>query len=197
MEAKDRAKLTTLRRTAYHEAGHFVVGWYVRRGFSSVSVKPGKDSLGHVLMGRRFAGGKEHEFREAKALLAGYIAEMRAFPGLVGRDLQGGGIVDGSFSDAEEALAIVKQYCPADEAGAFSRLSGQTLARVSVLWPAIEALASRLLKRRTLHRREAERVISAALLSRRALRNAVRREERSLATSNRLVEQQSTGRPPR
>ena len=39
-----------LERVAHHEAGHAVVAWRLGVGFKSITVAPGADSLGHVLM---------------------------------------------------------------------------------------------------------------------------------------------------
>ena len=75
-----------LERIAYHEAGHAVAAFLVRRAFRYVTIKPGEDSLGHILF-RKFSDSfrpdieyDEHKLRPPleKVIitgLAGHAAE--------------------------------------------------------------------------------------------------------------------------
>jgi hypothetical protein len=47
---RDR-ELRRIRATAYHEAGHAVIAWHFHLRFKHVTINPGSDSLGHVLLG--------------------------------------------------------------------------------------------------------------------------------------------------
>ena len=50
MASKSQKK--KLEKTAYHEAGHAVAAFLLRKRFSYVTIESGEDSLGHIILKR-------------------------------------------------------------------------------------------------------------------------------------------------
>jgi hypothetical protein len=140
--------------TAFHEAGHIVIGW--RLGFKphSVTIAPSSDYDGQAvhdnpLHGIRleFDGSDRARLRGEKAIkicLAGPLAQRRHAPRSL-RRWQGRG-------DFRSALDIASAVCgsPAQAAAFLKWLEVVTAELVARDWPIIVSIASRLIERERL-----------------------------------------------
>jgi ATP-dependent Zn protease len=151
--------LAALRRaTAYHEAGHVVIGLSCGIGIQYVTIKPEGKLWGHVQRtGRRtrpYIGDATREafVCEVAYLLAGSLAEER----FTGRNLR----TPGDYSKVDQ---IVVAYIGADKAAA---LTAQMEAVVRGMiepppvWSMIDRVAVALMERETLTGDDLGRIIS-------------------------------------
>jgi hypothetical protein len=155
--------LKRLEATAYHEAGHTVAAYTLRRNFSYVTINPNNDSLGHVALEHKWF---KHNLIDMAIWLAGFIAEYKAY------GISGGFEYDFAHID-QIALSITKG------------VNGDTLFRRHLadfsldlfespgFWEAVEALAKALLEHKKLDSDAAKKIIkNAKRRARRINRNA-------------------------
>jgi hypothetical protein len=153
-----------LKRTAYHEAGHAVVSFALRRAVRRVSIVPGEEFLGRCTLAQ--AGDPDglperqeraRAEREILVLLAGGLAEAK----LAGRHNHAGASqdIDAAFSWATRVSGSMEE---AEAYLAWLRVRARHLLDVPEHWSAVEALAAELLQRREVSGRAARRVYLAA-----------------------------------
>ena len=173
-------KHSRLKRIAYHEAGHAVMAYWLRRRIRQVTVIPDPDrgSLGHLEKGKgqhlsalewvganspiKLRVGAE---REAMISFAGLAAEQILL-GSTRHYRQSGS----DFAYATQCLSYLTDYDggrnDTDELDAYSKwLYERTRATltVSYLWQAVEALANELLARKHVGGKEARQIIKEAI----------------------------------
>ena len=150
---------TQRERTAFHEAGHAVASWWLRRGFKHVSIMPREDDLGHLLStgfpkwfdphsGCRDGRDQLLIEKEVQVLLAGYAAERKFDP-----KQRRAGLSDADFHSANDFTFYL--HGDGKEAEVFIELQ-MILARSLVLrwWPCVQAVAAALLEHSTLSARK-------------------------------------------
>jgi len=150
-------------RTAYHEAGHLVIGILFGFRCSSVSIRPdeARGSLGRVVPLEERTGGQLAEIsretveRWVCVLFAGYSAEVRFAPDA--RDAAR----EGARGDDEQAEGYLERAAMAT-GSIRSLLRARTAALVEQHWAAIESVARALLKHEEFDSDEAERICAIA-----------------------------------
>lgn len=170
-------KLRSLRRTAYHEAGHAVQAWWEhmvsdgRIKFKEATIIPGEDYLGRVLSERYLSGlhpdieitARTQWLLEARIriLIAGDIAERHYDP----RGYRSHG---GSF-DRRAAIDLLS-YLEQDFYGSqecfklhWRLLQAQTRQCIVYRWPLVKAVAKALLRHETLSWNHFVEVVREAL----------------------------------
>ena len=147
--------------TAYHEAGHAVAAYTLRRKFDSVSIIPDEASLGRVWM---WPSGKD--LKLAAIELAGFIAQYETL-----------GVVGGHEGDLRCIDEVVASLTSNLEEAALLRtnIADFTLSLFESLgfWDAVEALAKALLEHGELD----------SFTARRIIKNAKRRARRKYSAS--------------
>ena len=161
------SKQKKLERTAYHEAGHVVAAYFVRRGFSYISIEPGEDSLGHVVYQKfrdSFRPDYDKKIKTRLPLekviiigLAGYVAE-KIFTGRRG------------LTEAVDDFQIAFDYASiltggAEETSAFVKwllIRTENMLRTPQNWAAVQALAEELLKVKKIKYHRARKIIREA-----------------------------------
>jgi len=170
--------------TAYHEAGHAVAGFALKRAFTKVSIVPDDTTVGHcAFMPRplktppeyRTVDSKFRNIMERRAMtyLAGGEAEQLFYrigklTGRVQKHLDVGNYIAWGLgidnSHAVEALGWLTKNRDDNELSAYLEWLGH---RVRVIlqdnWAAVEVLADRLLEVDTILRRECIALIRSAL----------------------------------
>jgi len=156
-----------LEATAYHEAGHAVAAFFLRRGFTRVSIIPGEDFLGQLVTTpppRSLHPDCETDARtelwlrrEITIFLAGPVAEKIH----TGR---GNWKIEGS-SDVHNAVGLASYIIGDDEIGAY--IHWLTLHTTNLLnhphrWPIVQALAAELLESRVIGARRARALMREA-----------------------------------
>ena len=158
-------KYSSLKSTAYHEAGHAVAHYFLHLPFKYLTIEPEKDSLGHV---KRFPHPKSFQpdiggdiktlNRIEKNIVAYYAGNATEF--ILNRKLNK--IVAGP--DEQNAMELAMYYCGGQkETDAFLNWMWERtinwLNNPSFHWDAVEALAQELLKKRRLTSKEAKQII--------------------------------------
>jgi hypothetical protein len=153
--------------TAYHEAGHAVIAWTLKRKFRHVTIVPTETTLGHVQLhpwGKHTdpddrVDGRTLKLFESDILisLAGKLAETR----LTGRV---GGV--GGRRDAHDAFhlasflweepEVLQQYFN------FMVSRAQAMITHEWTWHAIQVLAAALLEQKRIEYRTARKIIAEA-----------------------------------
>ena len=163
--ASKSSKQKRFEKPAYHEAGHVVAAYCVRRGFSYVSIEPGEDSLGHVVY-QKFRDSFHPDYDEKIKIrpllekviiigLAGYVAE---------KIFTGKRAADDDFQIAFENACIITGS--AEEASAFLKwllIRTENMVRLPHNWAAVQALAEELLKVKKIGYHRARKIIREAL----------------------------------
>jgi hypothetical protein len=166
MGSKTESSLTA---TAYHEAGHAVVGWRlygIRKRGASIIPDLDAGSLGHV-HARVVLGGRPDVTpsgsvrlkveNQVIGLLAGAEAQRKYNP----RSLRN----YGHSSDYQRAIDLLSYFTSGnEELGLYFKLLRLRSRRmVDRLWPAIKAVAAELLIKKSLPGPEISKVIHSAL----------------------------------
>jgi ATP-dependent Zn protease len=183
---KKRKPTEKLQRTAYHEAGHAVIGWYWRRPIGRVTIVRGKEFLGRTEVPRWGLSDSEHCSIHDLEInidisLAGKMADRKRFG-----DEQSGNMGQGRWAgDYMEAAETVKQRIiktnqhkeclekidtfMADSQKGLFRLESEFLKTYGWnverlmerphVWGCIEALADKLIEQRELSGEEAKTII--------------------------------------
>ncbi|WP_304543864.1 AAA family ATPase [Sulfurimonas microaerophilic] len=180
----------SMAKTAYHEAGHAVLSYFLLPDIKieQVTVAPRSETLGFVSYHNDDyvdATSKEELFNDVCVLLAGRIAKMEKF----GEE----GMETGAINDLEVAsmqvYAAVALFGMDDEIG-YLNVSGvesvydrklfsrrieermiawieeakhKTQREVKRLWPAIEAVAKKLIKKEVIDGEELKKIINRAM----------------------------------
>jgi hypothetical protein len=188
-----------LERVAYHEAGHAVAALELRRAFRYVSVIPGEDNLGHVLMrpvpgsvreGMSWSDPKAHRWLELECLilLSGPAAEAE----FVGRYNH-----VGAGSDYRECVDVALRLMDDEIIGkfmAYMAARARCYIRNPNRWVQVEALAAALVTHRKLSRKRVDEVCREGLRNRERfnelLRHTQERDEARQAKLNAEYERQ-------
>jgi hypothetical protein len=154
--------------TAYHEAGHVVVGYVVGLACEWVNIKrehgrkggyqPIPKAISHEDL-CRLSSAREEAVGFGAVMMAGLLAELR---------LGGGGNAVGAGDDFRQAFRTAEalQCATGTTAAAFFiRMTELAEKSVDGFWPAIEVVAAALLEREHLSGREAEALIRGAELA--------------------------------
>ena len=161
-------QVTDLERVAYHEAGHAVAGFLLRRSFAYVTIESAADSLGHCdfapldsLLGQIIDGAGDHAIAELRrgliTVLAGPAAEER-FAGPY--DLAGEDDTEQAV-DLASVIAATPNEARALAEAAFDEARG--LWSIAAQWAAVAALAAALLERNRLSYEEARALVAVTL----------------------------------
>jgi ATP-dependent Zn protease len=147
-------------RTAYHEAGHLVIGIIFGFRCSSVSIRPdeARGSLGRTAPIEGHTGepqSRETVERWLCVLFAGYAAEVRFAPDA--REAAR----EGARGDDEQAEQFLKRAAMANNS-VRSLLRARTAALVEQHWAAIQSVARALLKHEEFDSDDAERITEIA-----------------------------------
>jgi hypothetical protein len=165
-------RITRLEGTAYHEAGHAAVAFYLRRAVTRVTIVPDEDkgTLGHVrhtalskALITVFEEGVDERRRdwierEILIYFAGGLAEKK----LTGRMNHVG--MGGDVRAVEEWASRIC-YTPEEARAYVTWLSKRAEALVNdkVVWSCVEAMARELLKAKTLSGRRARQIYRQAI----------------------------------
>jgi len=164
---KKRKRPTREERTAYHEAGHAVAAYHLRRGTKYVTIEGDDEALGRtrhtrcpslfrsdVDQGPRTCALTE---RECLVNFAGPAAEAR----LTGRYNH-----KGAEHDVWCSIELASRINDSDEATEahlkWLRVRARDMMRSSHLWSAVKALAEALLAERTIKWHRARQIIREA-----------------------------------
>jgi hypothetical protein len=149
--------------TAYHEAGHAVVAWYLGVKVHNVTIVPKGDTAGRMQHARRILGkypeiddslpAKVRMGKNLMIWLAGLAAQLRFKPRSV-RSYHHAG-------DYIEAVVIAEHlHGDQESADAFLRyMEIKTRNVVRTPWPQVELVASALLARDTIKGKEVTRLL--------------------------------------
>lgn len=160
--------MTSERVTAYHEAGHAVARFVLRRRIDRVSILPDDESRGHVqgYVLAKLGQDWDYTLRDVQMLedqilsaLAGPAAEER---------LTGDVDADGAVHDRTTAVDIAMHLEGGPEVVEpyLAYLDAKAHALVKTRWPMVEALAAELLERKQLSGPAARAILRRAYLSR-------------------------------
>lgn len=161
----------SLRKTAYHEAGHVVAAVVEGIRFRSVTIRPDADTLGRVMFRKwpvwampdspRYNQQRARSWFESRAriALAGRMAEEYHTKQLAPR-----------HTHAQDYRAVVNfayEVCGfKDECDAWIEylyLGARNRLIRKPYWAAVRALANELMKQKTIGEAEARRIIASAL----------------------------------
>jgi hypothetical protein len=144
----------SMKLTAYHEAGHAVVAYYLHRRIRHVSIIQSKDELGHMLR------GKGPDLKSAEWEISNGIRDRLEDSAMIS---WGGDAAEfiltnrkkyrpGSTSDIHSVVEYLSKICGEPEAlGAYVDwlwYCTRNLLREENQWIAVEALAVELIKKR-------------------------------------------------
>ncbi len=163
-----KIKAERLLRIAYHEAGHAVVAYVLRRRFTNLSIIEDDDSLGHVSFAKHhpkfqpdvmsFDKARPQIEKRVMVSAAGDAAESL----LTGRHNW-----LGARQDMENAHRMAGYLCGSpEEETAYVRwlwIRTQNLLRHHVHWRAVEVLAAALIEQKRIGQKEARVIIRDAI----------------------------------
>jgi ATP-dependent Zn protease len=171
-DANEQEQVAALEETAYHEAGHAVAAYVLRRRFSKASIVREEDSLGRLTRPPSYGTGFEPELdykgtskpwieQEIMSLLAaGTAVDL-----LTGREDWGEGEVESS--DLQKAHVLAEMVCGSNEEveAYLNWLAIRTRNMLSnpPYWAAVEALAGALLEQQEIGYRKARKIIGDAM----------------------------------
>lgn len=164
---KQRKKATELERIAYHEAGHAVMAYILRRRFHSITIDPEKldDNTGGLvrlvhsnkLSRTIYTGCCIQIERQIRIILAGEVA-CGLFIGQKNWDI--------SQDDAQISFRLAGLQCGCEvEANAYLEwllLSVQNHLKLPHNWICVCVLAKELMQQKTLSYRKAREIIKSA-----------------------------------
>lgn len=167
--AFDRSTVGASRRegltasTAFHEAGHAVVGTVLGVPIVKVTIEPSAETHGHTQMASRWVAdvhgyrvpSRDLVERYVVKLLSGITAQRRAYPRSV-RSHHG-------RSDGEAALSVAVLVMP-DSEKVVQAFIDYCQARADQLveehWPSVTGVARELIARKTIGRKDVRAVIA-------------------------------------
>ncbi len=157
--------MNDLAKIAYHEAGHAVAAYVVKRAFQHVSIEEDEESLGHVMF-RKFSDKFQPEYQEEDRIrpllekciivgLAGEVAEKKSYNAEI--DFQS------SMSDFSKAFDYICYLVgTVEEAEAFLNwmiVRTKNIIYLDFNWNAVKVLAEQLIKRKRIGYRLARKII--------------------------------------
>jgi ATP-dependent Zn protease len=164
-------------QTAYHEAGHAVVAWAVRRPFKRVTIVAAEDYLG-MLLQERFSQTMA-ETIEFGTLTARYrerveAGMMTALGGGVAATKFCGGDEKRGWRGTEQDIGIAGDYAMKGTGGEnevqpymdWLLARTENLVNMNHIWVAVEAVAKALIEKQTLNQRQVRDIILDAQFAR-------------------------------
>ena len=163
---KQEAPLTPLEKTAYHEAGHAIMAFLVRWKFKYLSIEPGEDSLGHILL-QGFGSSVDFEidsFEKIRTKLEPHI--MIEYAGFITQlHLTKRRNFRGATNDFENISDVIRLCGTQKEAEAYLHwlyIRTEKIITNPQNWNAIKSLAQELLKLKTIKYPLARKIIMKA-----------------------------------
>lgn len=152
--------------TAYHEAGHAVIAYERRVGFSAVSIRKDGESLGRVVPQL----WKDFDIENNRGLRARERLESVIFVALAGGaatwQLTGKRLAIGVWGDYPQAVHLAEKLHQADEVIEpylnYMAVRAKSMMELPWTWAAVRALAQSLLKRKQLTKQSVRRIIREA-----------------------------------
>jgi hypothetical protein len=167
MVRKSSRDMSKLKRTAYHEAGHAVAAYALRRAFRSVTIVPGEDFLGKIWLTKlsTFHPEYDNSSKTNRRVEEGIIIN---YAGFVAEGIfTGRNDYRGAHHDLVCAAALASNMVgSAEEEDAYLNylwISTKNLMKLPHWWSATEALAKTLLEKKTLNHKHAKQVIQKAV----------------------------------
>lgn len=154
-------------KTAYHEAGHAVAAYLLRKTFCYVTIRPNGVFEGYMMHGQpgnALQNGWDEERIGRSALERDILISLAG--GVVNLLLTGKRDHLGSYTDLHHALDLAEGVCGSPKEcrayvnWLFVRCEGMVKSPPN--WHAVEVLAGELLKREKIPYREAREIIQAA-----------------------------------
>jgi ATP-dependent Zn protease len=147
---------------AFHEAGHAVAAYVLRRGITVISIRPDGQHGGIVSVTDLSSGQLKRRERDATIALAGVWAERRHRGGV-----HGGLSAQEDFRTAREVVRDVAARRGQDPELVVRAQLQAALDQAELLvdqqWPAIELLASEVMRRETLSGRVVRELLRHAV----------------------------------
>lgn len=157
-----------LEKTAYHEAGHAVVAYCLRRRFAEVSIIPADDTRGHVgRPGNAIEGLDPYMDAESARTRNRIEAEIMVyFAGGVAEWIFSGRHGKGTGRDDDAVITFAEHVVSShDELEAYISwlwIKTRNLLSEDYCWAAVQALAKALLEQKEIGHRQARKIISTA-----------------------------------
>ena len=172
-------KRKKVEKTAYHEAGHAVAAFYMKRSFRYVTIEPEEDSLGHIMY-KKFRDSFNPEIdpdREIRKPLEKAI--ITAFAGPIAEQIfSGRKNIIGAKSDLRDALDYACYLCGSlEETEAYVNwlwIRTKNMIKQPAKWCSVEGLAEELLDCRKIGYMKARKIIKDSL------QRAVRERNKSM-----------------
>ena len=158
--------------TAYHEAGHAVIARYLHVGFKNVTVVPGEDYFGKLVLKRERARQRafqtaEYEVtprrrdavkKEIIILLGGPYAQMRFNPRCRVQDVES--------TDIDNAMKLVSYLVGSEHQHKAYWVYMEACVKdlLSMHWKEIEAVAIALIEKRTLSEDDVKKIYQQTII---------------------------------
>jgi hypothetical protein len=157
-------KRKQIEKTAYHEAGHAVAAFYMKRAFRYVTIEPEEDSLGHIML-KKFRDSFNPEIdsdRKIRKPLEKAI--ITSFAGPIAEQIfSGRKNIIGAKSDLRDALDYACYLCGSlEETEAYVNwlwIKTKNMIRQPAKWCSVEGLAKELLDCHKIGYMKARRII--------------------------------------
>jgi hypothetical protein len=158
--------MSKLQRTTYHEAGHAVASYVLKRRFSKITIIPGGDHLGSTSkldsslydVSDRDSNSRNRIEADIIVHFAGQIAEKLFTSGYNWEVARG--------EDGTAVCLVESLVSSVDEREAYLNwlfIRAKELIKLPCHWRAVEELAFELLKERSIGYRKARRIIADAM----------------------------------
>ncbi len=161
-------KLTSIEKTAYHEAGHAVAAFYYKRRFVKISIVPDDESLGRVIYPNSY--WKWFKFDKNTPIIRARIEEeiLKKFAGEVAERIASKSDNLGRPREHNRrARELASFVCGSkQEINSFIQWLWRRetyLMQDPCRWAAVEALAKALLEKKEIGYQETRKIISSAI----------------------------------
>ena len=158
-----------LERTAYHEAGHTVMAYWLRKRIRYITIVPNTDCQGHLRRGKN-QDLHDAEYDRSPRTRSGIEKEvMVAFGGPVAEQILTGSryYSKGSQGDAYKAADFISYLVSGDkELGAYLKwleTRTEAILNIPTVWQAVKALANELLARKHIGGKAARDIIQDSM----------------------------------
>lgn len=157
-------KVPKIEQTAFHEAGHAVLAFELRRRIVSVTVRPGTDSAGHMV-NSGFSEQFQPDIRADRVARATIEREVMIFyAGCAAQSARvGRNVTAGSSGDLLKAARLLSYLCrsPEEESayGKWLWVRAKDSVTMPTTWTCIARLADELMRRGTMSGREVRELL--------------------------------------